>query len=84
MIPLTSAEQFDTLINQKADFILFKNSATCSISSGACKEVYQAIDALSLDNIYILEVLDYPTLKMYVAEKTGITHESPQLLIFKA
>lgn len=83
MKSLTTNSQFDQLLANKSDFIIFKNSATCSISGGACKEVYQAIDELQLDNIYKIEVLDSPELKIYVADVTGIRHESPQFLIFK-
>jgi bacillithiol system protein YtxJ len=36
-----------------------------------------------LDNIYIIEVLESPELKYYIADKVGIKHESPQILIFK-
>jgi bacillithiol system protein YtxJ len=80
---LTTISDFDNLLQQQWDFILFKNSATCSVSWWACREVYQAIDDLDLDDVYIVEVLDSPELKYYIADKTWIQHESPQILVFK-
>lgn len=83
MKEITTKNQYDQLIEAKEDFILFKNSSTCIISGGVCKEIYQAILHLWLNNIYKLEVLDYPELKYYVAQKTWIKHESPQCIIYK-
>lgn len=80
---LTNSQQYDKLIISHWDFIVFKNSITCSISWGACKEVYQAVNELWLEEIYMLEVLEYPELKYYIADQTWVQHESPQLLIFR-
>ena len=79
---ITTKEQFDSLLADKKNFIIFKHSTTCSISWWACREVYQSIDALWIQEIYLLDVLQYTELKMYVADKTHITHESPQVIIF--
>ena len=81
---ITTNTEYDALIENKSDFVLFKNSPTCSISGGACKEVYKAIDALDIQDIYMIDVLNSGDLKYYVADQTGIQHESPQILIFKS
>jgi len=83
MHTLTSLEQFDQLIAAKADYIIFKHSTRCSISDGACREVYQAIDELQIDAVYLLDVLTTGDLKYDIADKIKVKHQSPQVLIFK-
>lgn len=80
---LEDIEHFDTLLASWTDFIIFKHSRRCSISWWACKELYQAIEELAIDNIYLLDVLTTIDLKYYVAEKMQIKHESPQVIIFQ-
>lgn len=80
---LTTIQQFHDLITNKEDFLVFKHSTRCSISGWACREVYQAIDELKLDNIYLLDVLTTWDLKHDLAEEIWVRHESPQVLIFK-
>lgn len=40
---LESIEEYDELRARESDYMIFKNSATCSISGGACQIVYQAV-----------------------------------------
>jgi bacillithiol system protein YtxJ len=82
MLSLTSLEQFQTLLASGKDFIIFKHSGRCSISGGACKEVFLAIDELELDAIYMLDVLNTGDLKYEIADAIAVKHESPQVLIF--
>jgi len=82
MKQLTSSEQFNDLLQKQASFLLFKHSSTCSISGWACKEVFQAIDELESEEVYMLDVLEYADLKYYIQDHTCITHESPQVIIF--
>lgn len=55
---LTSYEQYQDLKSSQTDWILFKHSTRCSISGGACRAVYQAIDELGIEDIYLLNVLN--------------------------
>lgn len=79
---LTSLEQFQSLLDVGADFLIFKHSGTCSISGGACKEVEITIQELHLDNIYMFDVLNTGDLKYQIADLVWVKHESPQVLIF--
>jgi bacillithiol system protein YtxJ len=83
MHSLTSLDQFHDLLATQDQFLIFKHSSRCSISNSACREVYQTIDSLKLDNVYILDVLTTGTLKHDLATEINVTHESPQLLIFE-
>ncbi|MCS6983463.1 MAG: bacillithiol system redox-active protein YtxJ [Candidatus Absconditabacterales bacterium] len=82
MHSLTTLDQFHDLLATQQQFVIFKHSTRCSISSNACREVYQAINALGLENVYLLDVLTTGDLKHKLATEINIKHESPQLLIF--
>jgi bacillithiol system protein YtxJ len=78
---LTSFEQFEDVWQQWWKRILFKHSTTCPISANAHRQVekfQQESDYL----IYILDVLNTGNTKFLIADKLGITHESPQVIVF--
>jgi len=79
---LTTIDQVQALLEAKSDFIIYKHSSTCSISDKACRNVYQIINELSLQEIYHLNVLTTWDLKYEVADLFWVRHESPQALIF--
>lgn len=81
---LTTITQFEELLAHKSDFIVYKHSSTCSISDKACRNVWQIISELSLDEVYLLDVHVTGYLKYEVAEIVHVRHESPQVLLFKS
>lgn len=83
MIELKTKQDFDNLIADKSDYILYKNSPTCSRSIIAKSEVQKAIEELNLQDIYILDVLYTWDLKYEVADYFEIEHESPQVIIVR-
>lgn len=83
MKQLTTYEQFQDLLTNQSDWILFKHSPTCSISGTAYKEVEKSIDELNLNNIYQLDVLHTEDLKYKIADDLMIKHESPQIIVFQ-
>ncbi len=83
-IPLTNIDQLDqinSLSQQKAQ-IIFKHSTRCSISSMALNRLEREDTPNSAD-FYLLDLIQYRTLSNEVAERFGVHHESPQVLVIK-
>ncbi len=79
-IEINNNEKLDELFEKSSEnpVILFKHSTTCPISAG----VYQVISQINSD-VYLIVVQKARNVSNYVAEKTGIRHESPQTLVIK-
>ncbi len=79
-IEVNTTEKLDELFQQsnESPVMLFKHSTTCPISSG----VYQMVSQINGD-VYIVVVQKARNVSSYIAEKTGIRHESPQALVIK-
>ena len=74
------AKELDALIEKSNEqpVILFKHSTTCPISAG----VYQEISNADAD-INLIVVQRARDVSAAIAEKTGIRHESPQVIVLK-
>jgi bacillithiol system protein YtxJ len=63
---------------------LFKHSTRCSISSAAKDRIErQWTFSESQLPIYYLDLIQFREISNKIAEVTGVTHESPQLIIVK-
>lgn len=80
------------LLNSTADadqalaqplMIIFKHSTRCPISSAAYGEMLKFMADHSGIPVRMIDVIADRELSRYVAEKTGIKHESPQALLIK-
>ncbi|MES9681341.1 hypothetical protein CN514_13125 [Bacillus sp. AFS001701] len=80
---ISTIQQFDELINNDEKFVFLKHSTTCPISHAAYTEFLAFASAYENVPLYFLQVQDDRELSNYIAEKTAIKHESPQLLIFE-
>jgi bacillithiol system protein YtxJ len=84
---LTSEEQIDQVILESAakPVLLFKHSTSCSISSMSLDRLLRNWKAEDSDKItpYYLDLLAYRSLSNLVAERFGIPHESPQVLLIQ-
>ena len=83
-IPLTSTEQVDAVLRDSGEqpVAFFKHSTTCSISSLAKARLDRALVDEDVD-VYVLDLLRFRSVSSYLAELSGVRHESPQLLVFK-
>jgi bacillithiol system protein YtxJ len=85
---LTSEEQIDQVILESAakPVLLFKHSTSCSISSMALDRLLRNWKPEDADKItpYYLDLLAYRNLSNLVAERFGIPHESPQVLLIQS
>jgi bacillithiol system protein YtxJ len=70
------------LASQQRPVLLFKHSATCGISAQAHESLSEWIAGQSdPPPVYVIEVRTHRPLSMAVAERFGIRHESPQVLL---
>jgi bacillithiol system protein YtxJ len=85
--PLTQAEQLQDIVRESHEkpVLIFKHSTTCSISAAAKgKMERQWADAgLTDTKLYYLDLLRFRPISAEIAQKFGIQHESPQLLLIK-
>ncbi len=79
---LTSEDQFLTLLNENPKFAVFKHSTRCSISSMAKKRLERNWDLDDSTPIYYLDLIQYRSLSNLIAERSGVIHQSPQLILF--
>jgi bacillithiol system protein YtxJ len=84
---LTSEAQIDQVILESAakPVLLFKHSTSCSISSMSLDRLSRNWKPEDSDKIipYYLDLLAYRNLSNLVAERFGIPHESPQVLLIQ-
>jgi bacillithiol system protein YtxJ len=84
---LTSEAQIDQVILESAakPVLLFKHSTSCSISSLSLDRLLRNWKPEDADKItpYYLDLLTYRNLSNLVAERFGIPHESPQVLLIQ-
>lgn len=85
--PLTQAEQLTDIVRESYEqpVLIFKHSTTCSISAAAKGKVERQWPEAGLDNakLYYLDLLRYRPISSEIAEKFGVRHESPQLLLIR-
>ncbi|ARA99787.1 MULTISPECIES: bacillithiol system redox-active protein YtxJ [Geobacillus] len=83
MEKLEAIEQFDRVMQEMDRFLFVKHSLTCPISQAAFRECEKfAADHPELA-VYCLYVQEARPLSNYIAERTGVKHESPQVLLFE-
>ncbi len=82
-----SEEQLDELIkaSHKHPVAILKHSVTCGISRMAMNGLQRDWDLTEDDlHFYYLDLLSYRPVSNAIAERSGVRHESPQVIIFKA
>lgn len=77
---LTMYKTITTLNEIPSDAVVFKHSLTCPISANAKREM----DEFAQNHeVLLLIVQESQELKMQVAQKYNVQHESPQVLVIK-
>lgn len=62
--------------------VIFKHSTRCPVSASAKREFEKyALQNDSIAGMYIVDVIQNRNIALDIATKTGIRHESPQILI---
>ena len=79
---VNNTHECDDLLSQ--DFtILFKHSPTCPVSLFAHREVTRFREAQPDAPVFLISVRRQRDLARHVAQKTGVQHESPQILVLR-
>lgn len=78
---LTSIDQFEQVIQQNPYIFVLKHSNTCPISERAMDQFNKFLYERDMDGYYLI-VQEERALSNYIAEKTGVKHESPQAFYF--
>ncbi|GGG37462.1 bacillithiol system redox-active protein YtxJ [Hymenobacter glacieicola] len=85
--PLTQSEQLSDIVRESYEHpvLIFKHSTSCSISAAAKGKVERQWDevGLSATKLYYLDLLRFRPISSEIAEKFGVRHESPQLLLIQ-
>lgn len=81
---LTSEAQLDQIIAASAQKpqAIFKHSTRCSISSVALQRMEKGTAPEGID-FWFLDLLQYRSISNAVAQRFGVAHESPQILLIK-
>ena len=84
---LTSEEQIDQVIaaSEEKPVLLFKHSTRCSISSMSLDRLLRNWKPEDADKItpYYLDLIAFRSVSNLVAERFGVPHESPQVLLIQ-
>jgi bacillithiol system protein YtxJ len=82
---LTTKEQLDQIdqLSVTAPVVIFKHSTRCSISSAALDRIERKWNQANHEAVkpYYLDLINYREVSNAIAEKYGITHQSPQVLV---
>jgi bacillithiol system protein YtxJ len=82
MKQLTSSGEVDSAVSGETA-ALYKHSDTCPISAAAREQVGRFLERHPDAPFYMVNVNDAADVSSYVVEKTGIEHQSPQLIVFR-
>lgn len=84
MKTLETIETFDQLLNEKKDFVIYKHSSICPVSTAAKEQVLEFLkDDKETMPFYEVLVIESRPISNKIAEKTLIRHQSPQILVFR-
>ncbi len=63
--------------------LIFKHSTRCPISSHAHQEIEKLVDTASGTPVYKVHVIENRELSNLVADRTGVPHASPQVILLE-
>ncbi|MBZ0207650.1 MAG: bacillithiol system redox-active protein YtxJ [Flavobacteriales bacterium] len=86
-IPLTTLAQLDEVdaASRHKPVLIFKHSTRCNISSGALNRLERAWTPSddAAQTIFHLDLLAHRDISNAIAERYGVEHESPQVLVIR-
>lgn len=82
MEKLNSVEQFEKALAGQKGILLLKHSLTCPISQAAFEEYKSFSDKNPAIKMVYLAVQEARDLSNYIADRTRVKHESPQVILF--
>lgn len=84
-VPLESLSQLDEIENISANkkVLIFKHSTRCGISSMVLKAFKSSFKPDENTVLYYLDLLSHRNVSNEIANRFGVTHQSPQLLVIE-
>lgn len=86
--PLTRLEQLDEIDKESKEqpVAIFKHSTSCGISNMVLRRFESAIkkEGEGVTKLYFLDLLSNREISNAIAQKWGVRHESPQLLLIRS
>ncbi len=79
--PLADEAAYKEAIAQPA-FLLFKHSPMCGVSGEAANQYNKFMESRSVPSNWV-DVIAQRPLSRWIAEETGIRHQSPQVILFR-
>lgn len=79
---LTTTQEFDSLTSHELS-IIFKHSPTCPTSLYAHREVTRFRETQPYAPVYLISVRRQRDVARHVAQRTGVQHESPQIVVLR-
>ncbi|MCS7017619.1 MAG: bacillithiol system redox-active protein YtxJ [Cytophagales bacterium] len=85
---LSSLAELDNIVqlSYQQPVLIFKHSTRCSISATALHRLERHWDAANSHNNmvpYLLDLIAYREVSNHIAERFGVRHESPQVLLIQ-
>ena len=83
--PLNHLEQWEQLLEQSEHRpqLIFKHSTRCGISAMMLSRFESSWIGTEGVDFYYLDLLSFRALSARIADRSGVPHESPQVLIFE-
>lgn len=83
MREITSRQDADAALGHETALV-FKHSTRCPISAGARREMDSLLHGGEPVPVYLVDVNGQREVSDYVAERTGVAHQSPQVIVLRA
>lgn len=83
---LSDIKQLDQVAQDSHErpIVLFKHSTTCGISAGAKHRLESNWEEVNSEmDFYYLDLLSYRSISNGIAERWGVRHQSPQIIVIK-
>ena len=82
---LTDLLQLDEIIaiSNEKPVAIFKHSTRCSVSRMALKQFENEFNSSDKVIPYFLDLIEYRAISNEIANRFGVTHQSPQLILIK-
>jgi bacillithiol system protein YtxJ len=80
---LENETQLEAIKNAQGYQAVLKHNTTCPISKGVLASLQAGEEIEGLDALYVLDLLAHRPLSNTLAERYGVEHQSPQLLLIR-
>ena len=82
LIDLIQLDEIIAISNEKP-VAIFKHSTRCSVSRMALKQFENEFNSSDKVIPYFLDLIEYRAISNEIANRFGVTHQSPQLILIK-